>query len=48
MPVVLSKTVSTVCLPAASTDPDNFADQDAAVMGWGVAKDTSKEKSKNS
>lgn len=37
MPVVLSKTVGTVCLPAQNADPDHFADIDAAVMGWGVA-----------
>ena len=35
MPVVLSRTVSPACLPAASTDPDQHSDKDAAVMGWG-------------
>ena len=34
MPVVLSKTVSTVCLAPASTDPDQYQDQAAIVLGW--------------
>jgi Trypsin len=34
-PVVLSRSVATACLPAASADPDQFVDQDAIVLGWG-------------
>jgi hypothetical protein len=33
-PVVLSKTVVPVCLPPESTDPDQYADQDAIILGW--------------
>jgi hypothetical protein len=35
MPVILSRNIAPACLPAASTDPDQFSDKDAAVMGWG-------------
>ncbi len=34
-PVILSKSVALACLPAASTDPDQFVDQDAIILGWG-------------
>jgi len=34
-PVVLSRSVATACLPAASADPDQFVDIDAVVLGWG-------------
>ena len=37
MPVILSSSVSPVCLPAASDDPDQFADQIAVVIGYGPA-----------
>ena len=32
--MVFSKTVVPVCLPPASTDPDQYVDQNAMVMGW--------------
>jgi hypothetical protein len=35
MPVIISRTIAPACLPAASTDPDQLSDRDAAVMGWG-------------
>ncbi|XP_046457647.1 transmembrane protease serine 11D-like [Daphnia pulex] len=34
-PVVLSRSVAPACLPVASTDPDQFVDQDAVILGWG-------------
>jgi chymotrypsin/suppressor of tumorigenicity protein 14 len=34
-PVVLSRSVAPVCLPAAATDIDTFNDQDAIILGWG-------------
>jgi chymotrypsin/suppressor of tumorigenicity protein 14 len=34
-PVVLSRSVAPACLPVASTDPDQFVDQDAIILGWG-------------
>jgi chymotrypsin/suppressor of tumorigenicity protein 14 len=34
-PVVLSRSVAPVCLPAADTDIDTFNDQDAIILGWG-------------
>jgi hypothetical protein len=34
MPVILSKTVATVCLPPTSTDPDHYIEQNGAIMGW--------------
>ena len=38
MPVILSSSVSPVCLPAASADdPDQYADQIAVVIGYGPA-----------
>ena len=33
-PVVLSKTVAPICLPAQSADPDQFIDQNAVILGW--------------
>ncbi|XP_046457455.1 brachyurin-like [Daphnia pulex] len=33
-PVVLSRTVGTVCLPPASTEIDEYADQSAVIFGW--------------
>ncbi|XP_046457601.1 chymotrypsinogen A-like isoform X2 [Daphnia pulex] len=36
MPVIFSKTVVPVCLPPASTDPDQYADQHAVTLGWGT------------
>ena len=33
-PVVLSKTVAPICLPAQSADPDQFIDQNAMILGW--------------
>ena len=44
MPIVISNKVGPVCLPPASTDPDQYVDQAAAVMGWGP---TSNEISSN-
>ena len=35
MPVIFSRTVSPVCLPPANDDPDQYADQDAIILGWG-------------
>ncbi|XP_046457449.1 chymotrypsin-like elastase family member 2A isoform X2 [Daphnia pulex] len=35
-PVVLSRTVGTVCLPPASTEIDQYADQSAVIIGWGL------------
>jgi hypothetical protein len=35
MPVPFSRTVSPVCLPPANDDPDEYADQDAIILGWG-------------
>ncbi len=35
-PVVLSRTVGPVCLAPASADPDQYADQSAVIMGWGL------------
>ncbi len=35
-PVVLSKTVAPVCLPPASTDPDQYVDKPAVILGWGA------------
>ncbi len=40
-PVVLSKTVAPVCLPPASTDPDQYVDQDAIILGWGGGNERS-------
>ncbi|XP_046459640.1 chymotrypsin-C-like [Daphnia pulex] len=37
-PVVLSKTVVPVCLPPESTDPDQYADQDAIILGWDASE----------
>ena len=34
-PVILSRSVGLVCLPAANSDPDQYVDQDAIIMGWG-------------
>ncbi len=34
-PVPFSRSVGPVCLPAASTDPDQHANSEAAIMGWG-------------
>lgn len=36
-PVIISNTVQPVCLAAANTDPDQYAGQDAIVLGWGTA-----------
>lgn len=33
-PVVLSRTVAPICLPAQSADPDQFIDQNAMILGW--------------
>ncbi|EFX78168.1 hypothetical protein DAPPUDRAFT_246537 [Daphnia pulex] len=37
-PVIFSKTVGPVCLPPASTDPDQYSDLDAVALGWGTAE----------
>jgi hypothetical protein len=34
-PVSFSKSIAPVCLPAQSADPDQYADQEAAILGWG-------------
>ena len=36
MPVILSSSVSTVCLAPGSTDPDLYQDQAAIVLGWEI------------
>ncbi|XP_046648259.1 brachyurin-like isoform X2 [Daphnia pulicaria] len=36
-PVVLSNFLVPVCLPAASTDQDQYVDQSAVIIGWGAA-----------
>ena len=36
MPVILSASVSTVCLAPGSTDPDQYQDQAAIVLGWEI------------
>ncbi|EFX78171.1 hypothetical protein DAPPUDRAFT_320659 [Daphnia pulex] len=36
-PVVISRSVAPACLPVASTDPDQYADQKAIILGWGTA-----------
>ena len=33
-PVSFSKSIAPVCLPAQSADPDQYADQEAAILGW--------------
>jgi hypothetical protein len=33
--VTLSRTVSPACLPPPSTDPDQYIDQPALILGWG-------------
>jgi hypothetical protein len=33
-PVPFSRTVGSVCLPPASTDPDQYSGRDAIVLGW--------------
>ena len=33
-PVVLSKSVSPICLPTQNADPDQFIDQNAVILGW--------------
>ena len=35
MPVILSLKVAPACVAPASTDPDQYVDQTAVVMGWG-------------
>jgi hypothetical protein len=32
--VVLSRTVAPICLPAQSTDPDQFINLNAMILGW--------------
>jgi hypothetical protein len=44
LPVTFSSSVYPVCLPAPSTNPNQHAGDDAAVMGWGP---TSNEISSN-
>ena len=39
-PVVLSNFLVPVCLPAASTDQDQYLDQSAVIIGWGTAAGT--------
>ncbi len=34
--MVISRTVGPVCLAPASADPDQYADQSAVIMGWGL------------
>lgn len=34
MPVILARSVAPICLPPASADPDQYADQNAVIMGW--------------
>ncbi|XP_046648313.1 chymotrypsin-like elastase family member 2A isoform X1 [Daphnia pulicaria] len=36
-PVVLSRSVAPACLPPASSDPDQYADKKAIILGWGTA-----------
>ncbi|EFX78169.1 hypothetical protein DAPPUDRAFT_305245 [Daphnia pulex] len=38
VPVIFSKTVGPVCLPPASTDPDQYTDQHAVTLGWGTTE----------
>nr|CAH0106883.1 unnamed protein product [Daphnia galeata] len=42
-PVIYSDAISPVCLPPASTDPDQYADQIAAIMGWGASTSGGKQ-----
>ena len=37
-PVAYSKAISPVCLPLSSDDADQYAGQDAVLMGWGKLK----------
>jgi len=48
MPVVLGRGVGTVCLPAASTDPDQFADQNAVILGWDAASSSNSSSNSSS
>ena len=34
MPVIFSRSVAPICLPLASPDPDQYADQNAVIMRW--------------
>ncbi|XP_046457592.1 chymotrypsinogen A-like [Daphnia pulex] len=36
-PVVISRSVAPACLPPASSDPDQYADKKAIILGWGTA-----------
>ncbi|XP_046648350.1 brachyurin-like isoform X1 [Daphnia pulicaria] len=33
-PVTFTRTITPVCLPPASSDPDQYADQSAVILGW--------------
>jgi hypothetical protein len=35
-PVPYSNAISPVCLAPSSTNPDQYAEKEAAVMGWGT------------
>ncbi|XP_046457506.1 chymotrypsinogen A-like [Daphnia pulex] len=35
-PVAISKTVGPACLPPASSDPDQYVEENAIIMGWGT------------
>jgi hypothetical protein len=39
MPVILSASVSTVCLAPGGTDPDLYQDQAAVILGWEIPAD---------
>jgi hypothetical protein len=34
--VAISKTVGHACLPPASSDPDQYVEENAMIMGWGT------------
>nr|CAH0106837.1 unnamed protein product [Daphnia galeata] len=35
-PVIFSRSVAPICLPPTSADPDQYADRDALILGWGT------------
>jgi hypothetical protein len=37
MPIVVSLKVGPACIAPASTDPDQYIDKEAGIMGWGTA-----------
>jgi hypothetical protein len=42
--VVLSRSVAPACLPPASSDPDQYADKKAIILGWGTAGNEGSQK----